>query len=127
MKLSWKDFANTLLVGAGFAAVWARLYDYTWWFVGSFKGAMATIGVLGLVMLLVNVSELYDTENWANFGESILWLGAAALVITGLFVASKALFISAAIVMGVIYLTSLARHAWHSYHDHPTMPYVTAH
>ena len=127
MRLSWKDLAGTLLVGAGFAAVWARLYDYTWWFVGSYRGAMAAIGVLGLVMLAINVSELFDTENWANFGESVLWIGAAALVATGLFVASKGLFLSAAIVMGVIWLTSLVRHMWHSYHDTTVPPYATVH
>lgn len=127
MKLGWRDVISTLVVATGATAVWAKLYDYTWWFLGSWKGAIATLGVLGLVMFATAMTELADLENWFNFGEAILWLGATALVITGLFVASKALFVSAAIVLGVVYVSSLARHTWHSYHDHPTMPYATVH
>jgi hypothetical protein len=127
MKLGWMDAVGTLLVATGATAVWAKLYDYTWWFIGSWKGAVATLGVIGLVMFANAVRELVDLDNWANFGESILWLGAAAIAVTGLFVASKALFVSLAIVLGTIYLTSLVRHTWHSYHDNPTMPYATVH
>lgn len=126
MSLGWRDILNTLLAAAGFTEVWAKMHSYTWWFIGSWKGAMATLGVLGLVLFIVNASELADLDNWFNFGESLLWVAAAAIVVTGLFTASQGLFVSAAIVMGVIYLGILVRHIYHSSH-HPTLPYVTAH
>ncbi|HET9174603.1 MAG TPA: hypothetical protein VFN56_05005 [Candidatus Saccharimonadales bacterium] len=125
MSLSWKDILNTVLAAAGVTLVWARLHDYTWWLIGSWKGAMATLGALGLVLLVVNMSEMADLDNWFNFGESLLWVATAAVIVTGLFTASEALFITAAIMLGVLYAGILGRHVYHSMH-HPSQPYVAA-
>jgi uncharacterized membrane protein len=129
MKLSWRDTVNTLLVILGALAVYGKLHTYSWWLIGSWKGAVATIGGLGLIMLLVSLSEVReevtDLRNWINFGESVLWLAAVVLVVIGLFAASRAMFYTTAIVLGVIWLSSLARHWRHSmYHADMHTPHT---
>jgi hypothetical protein len=134
MKLSWRDTVNTLLVILGALAVYGKLHSYSWWLIGSWKGAVATIGGLGLIMLLVSLTEVMDElgelRNWINFSESVLWLAAAVAVVIGLFAASKGMFYTAAIVLGVIWLGSLLRHWRHSMYDagmhNPHSPHMAA-
>ena len=122
MNLSWRDTFSTILAAAGGVEVFAKLRDYSWWLIGSWKGAVAVLGVLGLGMLLANMGELTDWRNWVNWSEVALWLGAAVLVVIGLFAASQAMFYSAAIVLGVTWLAVIVRHTAHTTNitHHPT-------
>lgn len=128
MNLTWRDAVTTVLAALGVLAVIAKIAGYSWWLVGSWKGAVATVGVLGLLMLLVNTADLVDFSEWSTWAEATLWLGAAALVVVGLFVASQPLFYIAAAVIGLAWLTSLARHEWETtthHRQHPSTPYIT--
>lgn len=120
MDLSWRDTWTTLLTFAGATEVFAKWQGYTWWLVGTWDHALATLGVIGLLMLLLNVAELTDWRNWVNWSEAILWIGTAALIVTGFFVAAQGMFYSAAIVLGVVWIGLLTRHSLHTTHHHPS-------
>jgi membrane-bound ClpP family serine protease len=121
MNLSWRDYASAILAVLGGAVVFAKIQGYSWALIGSWKGAVATLGVIGLLMLLLNVAEMSDLRNWVNWSEALLWILAAAFIVTGLFVASEAMFYSAAIALGVAWLEALSRHIVNSAtHHHPT-------
>lgn len=126
MNITWRDLITTILAAAGMTEVWAKFYDYSWWLIGSWRGAAAVLGGLGLAVLAVRLSELADMDNWVNFIESLLWVSAAGVIVVAMFVTSAGLFYTGAAVLGVIWLSSLVRHIWHTTH-HTRHPYATVH
>lgn len=113
MKLTWKDIITTLLVILGGSVVYAKYYSYSWALIGSWRGAVGTIAVIGLVMFLFS-SFNFANRSVLNIGEMLLILAAVGLTIAGLIVTSEALFYTLAAVLGVLWLVDTARHARHS-------------
>lgn len=114
MKLTWRDIVTSLLVIAGGAVVYAKFYSYTWAVIGgSWRNAVAALAILGLAMVAVTGFELAN-HSWLNMGEMVLGLIAAGLIIAGLIVTNHVVFYSLAVVLGVLWLVSTARHARHS-------------
>lgn len=120
MNLSWRDAWTTLLAIAGGGVVFAKTQEYSWWLIGSWKGALGVLAAIGFLMLAVNVSELTDWHNWVNWSEAVLWIAAATVMAIGLFTAAQAMFYTAASLLGVTWLAVLIRHAFHTTHQHPT-------
>ena len=112
MKLSWKDVATTAFLLAGGAVVYAKFYDYSWAFIGSWRGAAAVLGALGLGLLLSSI----DYEDSANNSVAEILVGLVGLSVAaiGIIVASEMLFYVAASILGVYWLADISRHVWHS-------------
>ncbi len=111
MKLSWKDILTTLFAIVVGVALYAKIREYDWAFIGSWRTAIASTGVLGLLM------ATFDEEDFTHFNAwgAIEWILAAAgvgLVVAGLIVASKVLFVILAADVLVLWATSVTRHAF---------------
>lgn len=128
MKLTWRDIVAAFLAAVGAVVVFAKLQSYSWWLIGSWKGALGVMAVLGLGILLTNVVELVKLEDMASIGEMFLWLIAATVIIAGLFATTtKPEFVTGAVAIGLGWLAQLAGHSWNSSHSHGTHHYVGAH
>jgi len=44
MKYTWRDTLATLLTVFGAVIVFAKLESYSWWLLGTWKGALGVIG-----------------------------------------------------------------------------------
>ena len=119
MKLSWKDTVAAILALIGLMVVYAKLQSYTWWLIGSWKGALGVLAVLGLGILLTGITELILLDTSASIGELLLWVITASVVVGGLFAyTTKTEFVYAASFIGLSWLAQLASHSRHSSHSH---------
>jgi len=119
-----KDILSSTLVILGAVVVFAKLQAYSWWLIGSYKGALGVLAVIGVGILLTNIIELVQLKSLPSFGETFMWLVAATIVIASLAVTTtKAEFVAAAIAIGVTWLAQVADHAWSStHHEHHYLP-----
>lgn len=112
-KLSWRDLITTLLAIAGGVLVFAKFENYSWAVIGSWRSAVAVLGVLGIALCLTAAGDL-ENKSWLNRGEIVLSLIAAGLAVVGVIVSSAFFFYATAITLGVLWLVSTARHIYHS-------------
>lgn len=127
MKLSWRDVVATIVTLFGAVVVFAKLQSYSWWLIGSWKGALGVISVLGLVVAALYAIDWVRNETMAPLGEMLLWGAAAVMAVVGMFVTTtKAEFVWTASLIGVAWLAQLSAHAWDTTHDH-TSHVVGAH
>lgn len=113
MKLSWKDLVTTILAILGGAVVYAKIYDYPWAVIGSWRSATMVMAVIGLAILA------YSNFNFANrsilnVAEMLFGVVALGLAVVGSIVASEPVFYSLAAILGTAWLVDTARHARHS-------------
>ena len=119
MKLSWRDVAATIVTLFGAVVVFAKLHSYSWWLIGSWKGALGVISVLGLIVAAFYAIDWVRNETMAPVGEMLLWGAAAVTAVVGMFVTTtKAEFVWVAVLIGVSWLAQLSAHAWDTTHDH---------
>ena len=121
MKLSWRDIVTTALFILGGAVVYAKVNDYAWVILDSWRSAVALLAVIGLTMIAVNG---FDTANrsWFNIGTMSLGAIAGVIVVIGMFVASSLAFYSAAILSGIVWAAAVGSHIRHSMlHDTGSM------
>jgi glycerol-3-phosphate acyltransferase PlsY len=109
MKLTWRDAYITVFAGAVVIALVAALLGYDWSLFASWKGAVATVGALGVLMLLSENRDLFAVNVWGIL-EWVLFVGAIGLAIAGLIVSSKVIFILLCADILAFWLTSVARH-----------------
>ena len=109
MKLTWKDAFSTIFAGSVVVALVAALLGYDWSFFATWRGAVGTVGALGLLMLLADETDLERINRW-GIVEWTLTLAGIGLVVAGLIVTSKVLFILAAADILVFWLASVSRH-----------------
>jgi hypothetical protein len=114
MKLSWRDFVNTLLAVGGGAIVYAKFYDYSWSVISSWRSAVAVLAGTSLVMMLVSGFK-FANRSILNVTEMLLGSLAIVLAVVGMIMTSEFVFYSLAGVMGVVWLLDTARHARHSW------------
>lgn len=127
MKLTWRDTLATLLAIAGSIVVFARLQSYSWWLIGSWKGALGVVSVIGLTILATYIVDWFKNETLGVMTEMILWLAAAAVVVSSLLAATtKAQFVWSSGLIGLAWLAQLGAHTWDSTHSHKTH-YVHTH
>lgn len=128
MKQAYKDTAASALAIAAAVVVFAKLESYSWWLIGSWNGALAVLGVLGLGIMLTNISELIEAVGMGSFVETVLWLAAATVVIAGLLTtATHAVFVGAAVMIGVAWLAQMSVDMWHYRHPLPGGRYQPSH
>lgn len=118
MNLSLRDALTTVLAILGGIVVFAKIQSFNWSIISTWKSALLVLGIIGLLMLALNAVELLDADNWVNWGEAVLWIAAAVLIVVGFFVAAPAMFYIAAAVLAVTWIAMLARHSWHSTHTY---------
>lgn len=119
MKLSWRDVLAALLAVFGAVVVFAKLQSYSWWLLGSWKGALGVVAVVGLAILAIYLIDWFRSETLGTMGEMFLWFGAATVVIGSLFATTtKAEFICSASAVGLSWVAQLGAHVWDSTHGH---------
>ena len=126
MQSTYRDITSAVLAIVGGVVVFARLESYHWWLIGSWKGAVGVLSVLGLAIMLTNILELVRFSDIPSSLEALLWLGAATAAIASLFsTTTKSEFVVTAIAIGVAWLAQTTRHVWRSNHT-PRHHYLPA-
>jgi uncharacterized membrane protein len=121
MRHAWKETLSSVIAIVGIVAVFGRLESYKWWLIGSWKGALGVIAVLGLVLLLINVVEMVHFDDLPSVIETLLWIIAATVVIASLFTnTTRAEFIISSILVGVAGLAHMIDHFVTTNHKHKT-------
>ena len=117
MKTVYRDSISAVIAVIGGVVMFARLESYSWWLIGSWKGALGVLAVLGLAMLLTNIREIYRMADGAAIAEFTLWLAAASMTVAALFsTTTKAEFIWSGALIGLAWLAQTGRHVWRSMH-----------
>jgi len=125
MKTIWRDTISALLAVFGGVVMFARLQDYSWWLIGSWKGALGVLAVTGLAIAVTNAVELYKLEDGPALFELFAWLMAATVVIGSLFTTTtQTEFVWSGVFVGFAWLTQTTRDIWRSTHhrSHHYMP-----
>jgi hypothetical protein len=123
MKLTWRDGLSSVLVILGIVVVIAKLQSYSWWLIGSWKGALGVVAVLGLGILLTNIEELVRVFNSSTLTQIILWFVAATVVVASLLsTTTQTEFYVAAFLIGVAWAAQIMDHALASIHSHTSHP-----
>lgn len=113
MKIIVKDSIATSLAVLGAVAVVAKLLDYNWWLLDSWKGALGVVAVLSSGILVTSWKEVVSFDSGVGMIETAWWLLTATVVIGGLTTATTKLeFVSASICIAVGYLLQITRHFW---------------
>lgn len=125
MKLTWRDIVSSTFAVIGLVVVFAKIQSYSWWLIGSWKGALVVIGVIGLGILLTNIQELVKVFNGYTLTQIILWVIAATVVVGSLFVATTSLeFYVAAALIGLAWLTQMMDHVLVTSRSHGHWPHT---
>lgn len=119
MKLSWRDTLAAMLAVLGGVVVFAKLNSYSWWLIGSWKGALGVVAVIGLAILATYFIDWIRDESTGVIGEMILWLAAIAVTAGSLLAVTNRLeFVWSAVLIGLAWVSQLAFHAWDSSRRH---------
>lgn len=117
MKLSWRDAAATIVILIGAVVVYAKLQSYSWWLIGSWKGALGVITILGLLIAALYAIDWVGKQTTATLYEVFLWgMAAVTALVSLLVVTTKAEFVWTAVLIGAAWLTELSVHAWETTH-----------
>lgn len=111
MKLSWKDFFTTLLAIIVAVALFAKIREYSWTFLGSWRTAIVSVGILGILMATLDERDFTHFNAW-GVTEWIIALAALGFGVAGLIVASKVLFVIFAASVLALWGASIIRHAF---------------
>lgn len=119
MKLSWRDVLAAFLVALGSVVVYAKLQSYSWWLIGSWKGALGVVAVIGLAIAGTYMVDWFRNEGLGIVWEMMLWIAAATTVVGSLFATTnKTEFIWSSVLIGAAWLSQLAAHTWDSTNSH---------
>lgn len=121
MKISWRDIAAAVLAIIGGVVVFAKEQSYSWWLIGSWKGALGVVAVLGLAILALYSVDWAENGSPVVLSEILLWT-LAGLVTLGSLLATttEAEFIWSSSLIGLAWATQLSSHVWSSTHRHTT-------
>lgn len=111
MKLSWKDVVTTLLAIIVGVALVAKIREYNWAFIGSWRTAIGSMGVLGLILATVDEEDFTHFNAW-GIVEWTLAIAGIGLFVAGMIVASKVLFVIFAADVLALWVASVIRHAF---------------
>jgi len=113
MKTIYQDSISIALALLGAIVAFAKLNSYSWWLIGSWKGALAVMAVIGLAIMLLNVREIFRMNDGAAVAEFSAWTLAGLVTIASLLVeTTKAEFIWSIILIGVAWGTQFAAQTW---------------
>lgn len=120
--LTWRDLITTLLAIVGGMIVYAKSYNLNWAIIGSWRSAVAALGVTGIIMTLVSGFDVAN-RSILNITEIILGLVAIAVGVFGVFIASPTLFYILAGLIGMLWLIDTSRHIRNSITEDGTTTY----
>jgi hypothetical protein len=111
MRLTWKDGAAALLMGAVVVVVLAVTQAWGWPLLGGFRSGAAVLGAVGLGMCIAGPVE--GRRHSRVYGRSMAVLGslAAGLWIWGVVAGSEVVFLALAGVVGAMWLVATVGHA----------------
>lgn len=122
MKLSWQCALSMLFLAAGGAIVFANIQEYSWWpAINNWRLSIIALAVLGLAAYAVTTHRARKEDNKRILLDDVdLAIGiiAADVAIAGLILASELLFYLFAVIIGVVWLISVARNLLRT----PTIP-----
>lgn len=119
MRIIWKDVFSSALAVLGGVVVFAKLESYSWWLIGSWKGAIGVLAVIGLGIAFTNIVDFVRMADLPTVGETALWLLAATVAFGSVLTdTTKGEFISVAVLVGLSWLAQLTRDVWVSAHNH---------
>ena len=117
MKLSWRDIVAGALAILGGVVVFAKLESYSWALIGSWKGALGVIAVIGLLIAALYAIDWVENEASGVFGEVFLWIVAATTVIGSLFATTnKTEFVWSSSLIALAWIAQLGAHTWDTTH-----------
>ncbi len=111
MKLTLKDIFTTAIAIVVGAALYAKIRDYNWVFIGSWRTAIVSMGILGFLLTAFDEKDFVRLNVWGTV-EWLLGITGVCLVVAGLVVASKVMFVVLAADVLVLWLTTIARHTF---------------
>ena len=120
MKLSWRDLLTTIFLAAAALVLVAKLRNYDWDFMSTWKSAIGAMAVIGGFMVVFDEADFTKLNYWSAV-EGVLVLSGIGLMIAGLLVASKALFIILGANILAFWLISVTRH---TFSHEPRVPQV---
>lgn len=119
MQYTRRDTIATLLVAFIALVVFAKLHSYTWWLIGSWKGALSLVAVTGFGVLASYASDFIKSASVGVAGEFLLWVVTGTVIIGSFFsTTTKAEFIWSAVFIGASWLTPLVSHLVGTAHLH---------
>lgn len=116
VKLSWRDVGTALLVLAGAAVFWAKMYGYDWPVIESWRSAIAVMGALTAGIFLLDAGDARESSP-GTFAEMTAALAVTAVFVAAMFIATKTAFIWLSGGVAAFWLIGLYRHARHSYDE----------
>ena len=113
MRLSWKDGITTALLLVALLVVQAVIQGWGWPLLGSYRTGVLALGILGISMCTIGAQI-----NEGSFGKSpytilasLLGGGALVLIVVGLVIGSRAVFLAVASDILVLWAMATVRHA----------------
>jgi hypothetical protein len=113
MRLTWKDFAATVLVAASTVATVAVIQAWGWPLLGSVRAGTAVVFLIGMAGCMLSGAGDAIAQKKGGAGVAVASvLGIAALVFAaiGLIAGSEWALIALAITNGALWLETTARH-----------------
>lgn len=121
LKFFWKDLIAGLFAILGIVVVIARLESYSWWLIGSWKGAVGVLAVIGLAILLTHITELIKFSDVFSFSEALVWVTVITSIVASLIIkTNRADFIIVAILLALAWIVQLSHHLWEYTTPHRT-------
>lgn len=115
----WRDIISLALVIFGGVVMFAKVQSYSWWLIGSWKGALGVLAGTGALLFLVNLQQLINFDTVVNFFEIVLWAGTITFLVTALLVdTTKVEFIWSGALLGATWLVQFFEDVW----VHTTQP-----
>lgn len=118
MRLTWRDGATTLLLGAVVVIAFATTQAWDWPLLGSYRSASIVLFGVGMAMCILGGSA----ESMTGAGRSAsamlattLGVLALALFIVTLITGSEAWFVALAVDIAVLWAVSTLRHVFLSH------------
>jgi|SRR5665213_3141341 len=110
-NLTWVDTFATVIAIVVAVAMVAKIRDYNWTFIGSWRTAIGSIGFLGLLAAIYEEADFEHFNAWGAL-EWLLAAGAVALTIAGLIVNTKVFVVLLAADILALWAASIARHTF---------------
>lgn len=111
MKLSLRDLFTTAIAIVAGVALYAKVRDYNWALIGSWRTAIVSMGILGFLISAFDERDFLRLNMWGAF-EWLMGVAGVGLMVAGLIAATKVWFVILAADVLVLWVTSLARHAF---------------
>lgn len=110
MSLTWKDLAATLLVAGVGVVTYAKLHNFKWPLLGSWRTATLVLLVLGLgSCIAISLNALPDKNAWTTLA-TVLGAIAFGLAVLGIIINSKAIFLAVAADVVLLWVVTTLHH-----------------